>query len=253
MQAFKLLAGARQRLREKFDGTGYRSSLDIREKHDRVPDYEKPQDTLKEMERQVWANVVARLELRKIMSLKRTAEMDKQIESGVGLPPLTVENVLAVLESNLNNSSQYLEEKVLECYENLRPCGYRLDDYKTNQKSAAAGVGTKVILTYAVRRSYRSDKGFEVQYGGTQDRLRALDQVFHLLDGKPVNSASWAGELCDAISNQTTRDKNSFETPYFKGRCFGNGNLHLEFKRGDLVGKFNLVAGGARLNHPQAN
>lgn len=246
-QAFALLVAARDRLKSAFDGTGYRSSFDIRERHDRQPDYEKPEATLKELERQAWESVAARLELRKIMSLKRTQEMDKQISSGEGLPEFNAPNVLAMLESNLNNAGQYLEEKVLECYENLRPCGWTLSEYKTNQKSAAAGVGRKVIITWAVRQSYNSAKGFEVQYGRHQDELRALDQVFHLLDGQPANGGSWAGELCDAISTQTTRDKNSFETPYFRGRCFANGNLHLEFVRADLVEKFNLIAGGMRL------
>lgn len=248
--AFALLVGARDRLRLFFDGSGYSASLDIAERNHRS-DFEQPEVTLQNLQRQVWTALVARLELRKLMSLKRTQELDKQLESGEGLPDLTIANVMAMLETTLNNAGQYLEEKVLECYEHLRPRGWTLSDYKTNQKSVAAGVGQKVILTYAVRRSYSSARGFEVQYGRAQDELRALDQVFHLLDGKPANSASWAGELCDAISQQTSPQSNQFETAYFRGRCFGNGNLHLEFVRADLVARFNLIAGGARLREPQ--
>lgn len=37
------------------------------------------------------------------------------------------------------------------------------------------------------------------------------------------------------------------ETAYFRFRCFKNGNLHIEFKRLDLVARLNQVAGGARL------
>jgi hypothetical protein len=37
------------------------------------------------------------------------------------------------------------------------------------------------------------------------------------------------------------------EIEYFKFRCFANRNLHLEFKRLDLVAKLNAVAGGMRL------
>ena len=77
----------------------------------------------------------------------------------------------------------------------------------------------------------------------------ALDQVFHLLDGKRQNHESYSGELCDAILAQTGSGKNDFATTYFKGRCFANGNLHLEFTRMDLVGRFNVIAGGARLQN----
>ena len=42
-------------------------------------------------------------------------------------------------------------------------------------------------------------------------------------------------------------ESNTFETPYFKGRVFSNGNMHLEFKRRDLLKRLNQIAGGRRL------
>lgn len=169
--------------------------------------------------------------------------MDKQLESGEGLPPITYENVLSMLESNLNNAGQYLEEKIRECYDWLRP-RWR-SEYKTNQASMAAGVGRKVILGCQIRHNY-SGRGYQVNYGRL-DNLRALDQVFHLLDGKPALASTYQGELADAIEAQTKDGGDTFKTDYFRGRCFGNGNLHLEFLRADLLQRFNLIAGGARL------
>ena len=247
-QAFGLIVSARDRLKSFFAEDNYLSSLDIGGgRHYGRPDYDNPDATMAAIQKQVWGALVARLELRKVMSIARARELDKQIETGKDLPPLTASNVLAMLETTLNQAGQFLEEKVLECYENLRPRGYTLRDYKTNQKSEAAGVGQKVILTYAVQRSYASRGNFKVRYGGTQDELRALDQVFHLLDGQPANGGSWAGELCDAIREQTSRENNLFSTPYFRGRCYANGNLHLEMTRADLVERFNLIAGGNRV------
>ena len=102
----------------------------------------------------------------------------------------------------------------------------------------------RLILTYAVEHSYRHDGGFSVRYH-KRDELRALDQVFHMMDGKP-QPESYEGGICDAV-NRTTGQENRWESDYFKGRAFKNGNLHLEFKRQDLVDRFNAVAGGARL------
>lgn len=248
-EAFRLLRAAQERINHFFDdGSTYYGIRVLNPRGNRESvDLQKPEETFTEIERRIWQSLVARLELRQLMSLKRVAELDKQLETGKDLPALTVENVMAMLETTLNTAGQMLEEKVLECYEHLRPRGWTLTEYKTNQKSAEAGVGRKVIMGYTVQRSYSGNGKFEVRYGCARDVMRALDQVFHLLDGKPQNHTSYAGELGDAIREQTGAGKNSFETQYFRGRCFGNGNLHMEFTRPDLVDKFNLIAGGMRL------
>ena len=251
-EAFRLIQDAQNRLNIFFDDGKTHYGMDVLHHRGnyRAPDLDKPEQTLAELQRRVWGNLVGRLELRKIMSLERAKELDKQLESGAGLPEITVQNVMAMLETTLNQAGTFMEEKVKECYESLRPheCGSMYKGYKTNQKSSAAGVGKKVVLGYAVRRNYRTN-GFEVTHN-RQDELRALDQVFHLLDGKRKYDGSWAGELCDAIGTQTDSVKNTFETPYFSGRCFRNGNMHLTFRRDDLLQQFNLAAGGARLKNP---
>lgn len=47
--------------------------------------------------------------------------------------------------------------------------------------------------------------------------------------------------LVDAIG--TSGIKGVGETEYFKFKCYKNGNLHLEFKRSDLVDTLNQIAG----------
>lgn len=251
-EAFRLIQDAQNRLNVFFDDGKTHYGMDVfhHRGNYRAPDLDKPEQTMAELQRRVWGNLVGRLELRKIMSLERAKELDKQLESGAGLPEITVPNIMAMLETTFNQAGTFMEEKVKECYERLRPheCGSMYKGYKTNQKSSLAGVGKKVVLGYAVRHNYRT-KGFEVTHN-RQDELRALDQVFHLLDGKRKYEGSWAGELCDAIGGQTDSVKNTFETPYFSGRCFRNGNIHLIFRRDDLLQQFNRAAGGARLTNP---
>jgi hypothetical protein len=67
--------------------------------------------------------------------------------------------------------------------------------------------------------------------------------VFHALDGNGTIKTH-RGPLIDAI--EAAKDGTG-ETDYFRFRCFRNRNLHLEFKRLDLVAKLNTVAGGMRL------
>jgi hypothetical protein len=73
-----------------------------------------------------------------------------------------------------------------------------------------------------------------------QKELHAIDGVFHLLDGKgPIKT--YTGPLETAIQNA---EEGKGETDYFKFKCQKNHNLHLEFKRLDLVKELNLLATG---------
>ena len=78
-----------------------------------------------------------------------------------------------------------------------------------------------------------------------QNHITALDNVFHALDGKSLANTHH-GPLTDAIA-AVPRGENCGETEYFRFRCYGNGNLHLEFKLADLLARLNAVAGGMRL------
>jgi len=51
-------------------------------------------------------------------------------------------------------------------------------------------------------------------------------------------------QLIDAI--EAAKDGTG-ETEYLRFRCFRNRNLHLEFKRLDLVAKLNAISAGMRL------
>ena len=60
----------------------------------------------------------------------------------------------------------------------------------------------------------------------------------------------WTSDLKTAIESANPEDPR-FETEYFSGRSYRNGNMHLEFRRPDLVAKLNSLAGGRNLrgNH----
>jgi hypothetical protein len=64
------------------------------------------------------------------------------------------------------------------------------------------------------------------------------------LTGRGSVLKSHNGPLYDAITDSSD---GTGETEYFKFKCFKNQNLHVEFKRLDLVARLNAVAGGARL------
>ena len=104
----------------------------------------------------------------------------------------------------------------------------------------------RVIFGWGVLdETHQWTKTYRVAYGRSRDVLRAMDNVFHLLDGQGTVKTT-EGPLVDAI-NACPVDVGEGETVYFRFKCYRNRNLHLEFKRMDLVQKLNAVAGGERL------
>jgi len=192
---------------------------------------------LKELKKDVWQVLIDRMELRRILSVKRNEELRRQIETGEDLPDIDEAQILAMLEGTLANTSTFIEEAVQEVFEFLRPRNSR---YKTNTEFE---IGKRVIL-FAVENKWGG--GFRVDHYREQ-HIRAIDNVFHALDGNGTIKTH-RGPLIDAI--EAAKDG---ETDYFRFKCFRNRNLHLEFKRLDLVAKLNAVVGGMRLRGEPTN
>lgn len=238
-QAYSLLHAAKNRLNASF-GMGQRIySFDVLP-HGYHRGATLSHDSLDQVMTQIkldaWRVLVERLELRKLLSIAHREELEKQLSDGKELPVITIENIWGLFESAALNIDRYMEEAVLEVFEFLRPPSSK---YKTNSEFE---VGKRVILRWYVESNY-TKTGFNVRYS-YGPRLTALDNAFLRLDGKGVVS-TYHGPTHDAIKRAGS--DGVCETDYFKLRCCLNGNLHLEFKRLDLLQRLNAIAGGARL------
>jgi hypothetical protein len=237
-EAYVMLESAQNSLRAMFlDGPGYRFSANDR---DCSEVGKKASDEINaKIKKDAWSQIIKRMELRRLLSIRRRTELDDQIDKGE-LPELTEENVLALFETSAANVNVYLEEAVHEVFDYLRPPQSR---FKTNTEFE---LGKRVILTWQVEKGWSRGK-FRVNYH-REKYITALDNVFAMIDGK-VPVKSYHGPLYDAISDSP--DGNG-QTDYFKFKCCLNGNLHLEFLKPELVAKLNAVAGGNRLRTEQS-
>jgi len=214
-----------------FDTSGSSYDLQAFTHNEHGLDFDRKQ---KRMKAAAWRYLVDRIELKKLASVARAKEIDKQLyEKPDTLPEISVDNIFGWLESMDTQAKQFLKEAVVEVYNNLRPSTW--NRHKTN---SAFRIGKKVILCHRVRSCYSGNGKFAVQYH-FQDELRALDNVFHMLAGEGL-SVYRNGDLTTAIEGATG---GVGETDFFKFKCYGNGNLHLEFKRMDLVQQLNSIGG----------
>jgi Domain of unknown function (DUF4942) len=238
-QAYNLLHAAKNRLNDSF-GMGQRIySFDVLP-HGYHRGATLSNDSLDQVMVQIkldaWRVIMERLELRKLLSIARREELDKQLSEGKGLPDITLENVWGMFESAIANVDRYMEEAVLEVFELLRPPKSK---YKTNTEFE---IGKRVILSWHVEPNF-SRSGYKVRYS-YDSQVTALDNAFLRLDGKGIVK-TYNGPTHQAI--ELAGSDGLCETDYFKLRCCQNGNLHMEFKRPDLVKRLNAIAGGARL------
>ncbi len=215
---------------------GEARGIDFRDEQTRSRlNFEDPTDGIQYLRKQIWRVLVERLEVRRMMSLAKAKELTDWLEKQSGDEDVTVDSVLGFFRYYVENLGTMLEEQVGEVYEMLRP---RHDRFKTNSQYE---IGERVILSGWVSRPYKGWREAKPNYHYSPNYY-AIDNVFSSLDGRGSIAKEYRSELESAVHKEATG-----ETTYFEYRACMNGNLHLRFKRMDLVKKFNAIAGGKRL------
>lgn len=191
--------------------------------------------TLDKLKKGAWKEIVDKFNLFSIMSMKRVHELERGFydESTpcekLGIPDFTIDNILAFIDTQREALPNLMAEKVLEVYDILRP-NNRWRQLKTNDKSLNVGIGEKVILSYYMEQKWGG--GLKVNYNRRED-LNAIQAVFWLLDGKGTPKD---GEKLYYVLDNSERAE-TYEDAYLRLKGYLNGNIHIEFKRPDLVKK----------------
>ena len=185
----------------------------------------------KEWRTSAWRMIVDLSGVRKVLSTKRVADMDKNIEDNP--PDISLTSVMDMLKMIMDADGSLEKEVIEEAYDYLRP--HQHEKYKTNKTF----VGKKVILTNMVEPWGYGGKAFKANYY-YRDALLVIDRAFHLLDGGGIPEG-YNSPLVDAI--ETCGWDGKGETDYFIFKCHKNCNLHLTFKKQELVNELNRIAG----------
>lgn len=232
--AYAIVLRAEERLRIAFKTT----YINVSDAYDRVR-WENPEDSLENVRRRIWGALVEQLEIRRFMSISAAEKLDKQLREDK-MPPLTIENVLAMAQGFRQNLDEMLKESVADVFRRLTP----QSDWRRLKTNSKFEVGRKVIMSGMVEFGFG---GWQVRYGGSEAELRALENVFTALNGKGSVTKQYYSAISTAIKAAPKAETCEGETPYFKFRGYRNGNLHITFKRLDLLKRFNAIAGGRNL------
>jgi hypothetical protein len=250
-EAFAKLTESMQRLDVAFGSGDYRCRGFCLRNTDRGHEVFEPDAERVELQwrQSAWRILVDRLELKRVCSVARAKEIDRQMENPKELPEITEANMLAMLEGNVSNIGAFLQEAVVELFDRLRPWhrGDLGDGYKTNKVYT---IGERLVLSGYATASYGGGRFRVSFYEERSQTLRCLDNVMHLLDGKGT-IPTHAGPLLEALNGDG--NYGHVETEYFEAKCFKNCNLHLRFKRLDLLAELNLRGSQGAPQLPSGN
>jgi hypothetical protein len=161
----------------------------------------------------------------------RHGEIINQEEIDKGLPPVTVENVVATLEAFQADSVMIFQRGIANAFSKLDRRFRSHDGFK---------IGSRVILDYL----FYTDTSTSLS-PRKRDALIDIERTFLILDEKDPR-APYAGIVGDIERNAKRswshgNQQTEHEGDYFRVRVFKNGNAHLWFTRKDLVEKVNKI------------
>lgn len=185
-----------------------------------------PEDFQKQLDKNLWRHAFNQIGLLQYMDAQAKDELDKDLEKTV--PDFTIDNVKTTLLTAAQNADKMFARGIVNIF-------FRLSgEHKTNTNSPFK-INRKAVIGYMATLNYSG--GLRVNtWGSFSERINDIDRVIKTLDGKKhqqreleflVNGAWGIGEV--------------YEDDYYKIKGFKNGNMHIEFKRQDLLDKANLI------------
>jgi hypothetical protein len=187
---------------------------------------EKMKTVRRQVDSSVWTYLVGATELQSLMDAETLAAFREQVRKEP--PEVTLDNLISTLTDLRDRRGSILQQSLVNVFKKLSR------HYKNND---AFRLGKKMILDYALSQH----GGF---YGYKRDLVSDIDRMFHVLDGKqPPTHLNDAGHVVHETSwsLNTPQYQSECESEYFRFKLYRNGNLHVIFKRPDLVAKANKI------------
>lgn len=171
-----------------------------------------------ELDRSLWRRAFDLTGFTQLMDAEAVAEFERSLSPK---PPEFTDATIRATFIDLHQKAGHMFRRGI-----VNVFRYLSDDYKTNAKEVFR-IGRKCVMTWMVGPSFK--RGLQIKIG-SGDKLNDIDRIIKTVDGKPFKPR----ELEYAM-NVAFEKGEVYECDYYRAKGFKNGNLHLEFKRGDLL------------------
>lgn len=179
----------------------------------------------REIWRKTWMHTFDATGLKQIMDAQACDEFDQTLERNP--PEYTADNVKATFLEMASQADTLFQRGIVNVFRRLSR------NYKSHTNQPFV-VPPKIIMSYSCRPDYGG--GTAWCHGQASDRINDIDRVIKTLDGQKHIPRS-----AESAMNAAWRDSDEFEDAYYKARCFRNQNVHLTFKRADLLEQANQL------------
>lgn len=177
----------------------------------------------------VWSHIIRTTELERLMDKQAKDQFRQQIRETP--PEATVENIVATLEQFMLDAGTIFKRGIAKAFSGLDRRFRSHDGWK---------IGSRAIMTRAF-----NETGSWNYYRNERDTIQDIERAFMVIEGKPIppTYGGLVGAIEESRRGQSGARQSLAETEYFRARAFQNGNVHLWFKRDDLVDRVNLLLG----------
>lgn len=180
-------------------------------------------------DRAMWSHVIAATDLERLMDKQARDEFRTSLHASP--PPATVQNVQATLSHMLESADDIFRRGIANAFSALDRRFRSHDGFK---------IGARVVLPWAL-----NEHGGWAYGAKHEETVRDIERTFCILEGD--QAPGFTGSAVRQIE-QASRDSSrwriqpfTIETEYFRVRGFINRNIHLWFKRDDLLRKVNRL------------
>lgn len=180
---------------------------------------EDEQRAISELDRAMWRRAFDLTGFKQLMDAEAVSEFERSLSPAP--PEFSDSNIRATFIDLHGRAGVMFRRGVVNVFRGLS------DDYKTNSASPFK-VGRKIVMGYMVGPCFR--RGLQVRYGHASDKLNDIDRIIQTIDGHQFKPRELEYALNASLENSEV-----FESDYYRIKGFKNGNLHLEFKRQDLL------------------
>lgn len=184
---------------------------------------------VKEIDSRLWRFSFDYTGLMQIMDAEAKRKFMDEVERSA--PPFTIENIRSTFLQLSQEADTMFSRGLVNVFLKLSK------DHKTNTNEPFK-VNERAILSWMVDPSYSG--GFHVHYREwASSTLNDIDRVFKVLDGHKHVQRALEQAINDAWKD--TKYDAKYEDDYFQIRGYRNGNMHINFKRADLLEKANRI------------
>lgn len=146
-------------------------------------------------------------------------------------PPFTIENIRATFLQFAQDADMMYARGIVNVFLRLSK------DHKTNTNEPFK-VNERAVLSGFVNQAWTGGTLHVNYHSWASERINDIDRVFKTLDGQKHTPRG----LEDAINNAwKEKGVTVYEDDYYRIKGFKNSNMHIQFKRADLLEKANRI------------